>query len=175
VAFKVTQHHAISVTTAVQTLIDISRRLDATQLERAINEAVNRDLTNPERLRREVAGTPGPLRTMLDRDAFTLTDSELEQFLLPIARAAGLPEPLTQVYVNGFRVDFYWPDLGIVVEADSLRFHRTPAQQRRGHERDHAHAVGGLITLRFTHAQIVYEPRYVRDVLRAVAARAAAR
>jgi very-short-patch-repair endonuclease len=73
---------------------------------------------------------------MLERDAFTLTDSELEQLFLPIARAAGLPEPLTQARVNGYRVDFYWPDLKLVVEADSRRFHRTPAQQRRDTERD---------------------------------------
>jgi hypothetical protein len=33
---------------------------------------------------------------------------------------------------------------------------------------------GHSCTLRFTHAQIAYEPRYVRDVIRAVAARAAA-
>jgi very-short-patch-repair endonuclease len=76
--------------------------------------------------------------------------------------------------VNGHRVDFYWLELGIVVEADSLRFHRTPAQQRRDTERDQAHAMAGLIPLRFTHAQIAYEPRYVRRVIEAVRARAAA-
>jgi very-short-patch-repair endonuclease len=61
-----------------------------------------------------------------------------------------------------------------VVEADSLRFHRTPAQQRRDRERDQAHTVAGLLPLRFTHAQIAYEPRNVRQVLEAVRARAAA-
>jgi very-short-patch-repair endonuclease len=170
-AFDTTRRQRIPITTVVQTLIDGSLRLDATQLERAVNEAVNRDLTDPERLRRAVAETPGPLRMMLERDAFTLTDSELEQLLLPIARAAGLPEPLTQAYVNGYRVDFYWPELGIVVEADSLRFHRTPAQQRRDGERDHAHFLADLVPLRFTHAQIAYEPRYVQSVLEGVAAR----
>jgi very-short-patch-repair endonuclease len=107
-------------------------------------------------------------QTVHERDAFTLTDSELEQLFLPIARAAGLPEPLTQAYVNGHRVDFYWPELGIVVEADSLRFHRTPAQQRRDVERDHAHALTGLIPLRFTHGQIAYDPAYVGRVLEGV-------
>jgi hypothetical protein len=34
---------------------------------------------------------------------FTLTDSELEPYFLPIARGAGLPEPLTQQEVNGYR------------------------------------------------------------------------
>jgi very-short-patch-repair endonuclease len=170
---KTTRHKGISVTSAVQTLIDMSPRLHAIQLERALNEAVNRDLTDPDRLRAAVADIPGPLRTMLERDAFTLTDSELEQLFLPIARAAGLPEPLTQAHVNGYRVDFYWPDLRLVVEADSLRFHRTPAQQRRDTERDQAHAMAGLLPLRFTHAQIAYEPRHVRRVLEAVRARAA--
>jgi very-short-patch-repair endonuclease len=171
---QTTRHNGIPVTSAVQTLIDVSPRLDETQLERAVNETVNRDLTDPDRLREQVADTPGRLRTMLERDAFTLTDSELEQLFLPIARAAGLPEPLTQARVNGYRVDFYWPDLKLVVEADSLRFHRTPAQQRRDTERDQAHAMAGLIPLRFTHAQIAYEPRYVRRVIEAVRARAAA-
>lgn len=168
---KTTRRQGIPVTTVAYTLVDLSPRLDGTQLERAVNAAVNRDLTDPDRLLEAVSRTPGPLRKMLERDTFTLTDSELEQFFLPIARAAGLPKPLTQVRVNGFRVDFYWPELGIVAEADSLRFHRTPAQQRRDRERDHAHTMAGLIPLRFTHAQIAYEPRYVRGVLEAVVGR----
>jgi hypothetical protein len=39
---------------------------------------------------------------------------------LAIARDAGLPAPLTGQVVNGFEVDFYWPDLGLVVETDGL-------------------------------------------------------
>jgi len=173
VAYKTTRHHGIPITTATQTLIDLSPRLDALSLERAVNEAANRDLIDIDRLREYVAHIPGRLRTMLNRDALTLTDSELEQLFIPIARAAGLPKPLTQAHVNGYRVDFYWPELRIVVEADSLRFHRTPAQQRRDAERDHAHAMAGLIPLRFTHGQIAYEHRYVRKVLEGVLARAA--
>jgi very-short-patch-repair endonuclease len=34
---------------------------------------------------------------------------------------AGLPLPLTKQMVNGFEVDFYWPDLGLVVETDGKR------------------------------------------------------
>ena len=67
-------------------------------------------------------------------------------------------------------MDFYFPERGIVVEVDGLRFHRTPAQQRRDRERDHAHAIARLVPLRFTYAQIAYEPDYVRDVLERVAA-----
>ena len=44
--------------------------------------------------------------------------------------------PQTQAWLDGYRVDFYWPELGLVVETDSLRYHRTPFKQasdkRRG-------------------------------------------
>src|SRR4051794_12349880 len=70
-----------------------------------------------------------------------------------MAARAGLPRPQTQIYLNGFRVDFYWPDLGLVVETDGLRYHRTPQQQARDRLRDQAHAASGLTPLRFTHAQ----------------------
>lgn len=113
----------------------------------------------------------GKVRRLLDRWTLVLTDSELEQRLLPIARAAGPPDPLTGVVLNGFKVDFYWPSLGLVVETDGLRCHRTPAEQARDRVRDQAHAAAGLTALRFTHAQVRYEPGHVERTLRAVATR----
>jgi very-short-patch-repair endonuclease len=73
--------------------------------------------------------------------------------------------------VNGFRVGFYWPGLGLVVETDGLRYHRTPTQQARDRLRDQRHAAAGLTALRFTHAQVAYEPRHVVDILGGVARR----
>ena len=107
---------------------------------------------------------------MLDRDTFVLTTTRLEQLFVPIARAAGLSLPETQAQLNSNRVDFYWPDLGLVVETDSLRYHRTPAKQAKDTRRDHAHIAAGRMPLRFTHWQVKYEPDYVRKVL-VVAAR----
>jgi very-short-patch-repair endonuclease len=72
--------------------------------------------------------------------------------------------------VNGFRVDFFWPELGLVVETDGLRYHRTPAQQARDRIRDQAHAAAGLVPLRFTYAQVAFEAAHVKRVLAAVAA-----
>lgn len=88
-----------------------------------------------------------------------------------IVREADLPIPLTGRHVNGFRVDFYWPDLRLVVETDGLRYHRTPTQQARDRLRDQAHLAAGLAPLRFTHRQVRYEPGYVRLTLLAVANR----
>jgi very-short-patch-repair endonuclease len=139
-------------------------------VEAAINEADKRDLIDPEALRFVIAergGRPGVplLREILDRRTFTLTRSTLERLFLPIARKAGLPLPNTRVWLNGFEVDFYWPDLGLVVETDGLRYHRTPSQQARDRVRDQAHMRAGLTPLRFTHAQIRYEQAHVVAVL----------
>jgi very-short-patch-repair endonuclease len=166
----VTRRKGIPITTPIQTLIDIAPRLDEPRLERAVNEAMNGDLTTPDHLRDAVGGQPA-LRTLLDRDTFVLTDTELEQRFVPIARKAGLPKPQSQVEVNGYRVDFFFEELGIVVEADSLRFHRTASQQRTGILRDQAHFKAGLLPLRFTHWQISFDAGYVEDTLRAASSR----
>jgi very-short-patch-repair endonuclease len=70
-----------------------------------------------------------------------------------------------------FRVDFFWPELELVVETDGLRYHRTPAQQAKDRVRDQAHIAAGLTPLRFTHGQIAYEQESVVDCLIAVAHR----
>ena len=114
-----------------------------------MNEADKLDLVDPERLRSKLedhASEPGvrPLRTLLDARTFRLSDSDLEILFRPIAAAAGLPLPLTKQMVNGFEVDFFFPELGLVVETDGLRYHRTPSAQARDARRDRAHTLAGM-------------------------------
>ena len=170
----------IPVTSPTRTLVDLALRLPAGRLEAAISEADKRDLVDPEALRQALDGLVGQpgvgrLRRVLDHRTFSLTDSELERRFLPIARRAGLARPRTRARVNDFRVDFYWPCLNLVVETDGLRYHRTPAQQARDRIRDQAHTAAGLTALRFTHAQIRYEPEHVETTLAAVVGRLASR
>ncbi len=169
-------HEGIPVTSLICTLIDLAARLPRHEVEAAINEADKHDLITPDRLRAAldyVLPRPGvrKLRTILDRRTFVLTESELERRFLPLARRAGLSKPETGVYVNAFKVDFNWPDLGLVVETDSLRYHRTPAQQATDRLRDQTHVAAGLTPIRFTHGQIRYEQDHVCAVLREVAQR----
>ena len=171
-----TVREGIPVTNPVQTLIDLATELAPRRVERAVNEADKRDLVNPEQLRMEMkshAGEPGVvlLRAILDRDSFRLSDDELEVIFRPIAAAAGLPQPDTKAWVNGFEVDFFWPDLGLVVETDGLRYHRTPSAQARDQIRDQTHTAAGLTTLRFSHHQIKHQPSYVKSVLSVTANR----
>jgi very-short-patch-repair endonuclease len=170
---SIVRHHGIPVTTPVQTLIDLATELKLLRLERAVNEADKLDLVDPETLRSaldDYVGMPGvaALRTMLDRHTFRLSDSDLEVLFRPLARAAAFPSPLSKHRVLGYEVDFWFPDHGLVVETDGLRYHRTPAQQARAVKRDQTHTASGLRVLRFTHWQIAYEPNEVTAILRTI-------
>lgn len=165
-----TTHHRIPVTSPALTLIDLATLLSTDSLEAAINEADKHDHIDPEQLRATLTSFPpipgtARLRAVLDHHTFTLTDSQLERAFLRIVKRAGLPKPQTQVMLNGFRVDFYWPELGLVVETDGQRYHRTPAQQTKDRRRDQAHTAAGLIALRFTRAQVGYDPAHVETIL----------
>jgi very-short-patch-repair endonuclease len=166
----------IPVASPVQTLIDLATRHDQRVLERSINEADGLGLVRTDDLRRALDDHCAErgvarLRQILDRRTFRYTRSELERAFLPLARHAGLPLPRTSVYVNGHEVDFHFPTLDLVIEADSLTYHRTPAQQTKDHERDQAHSAAGVHTLRFTHAQIKFDSDHVVRTLRATASR----
>jgi very-short-patch-repair endonuclease len=160
----------ISITSPVRTLVDLGTELEPITLERAVNDADKRGLVDPETLREGLArfrGEPGvrPLRLLLDKLFFQLSDSDLEIYFRRIVKGARLPMPLGKQLVNRFEVDFFWPDLGLVVETDGLRYHRTPSTQTRDARRDRAHVMAGMTPLRFTHYEVRYEPTRVRTAL----------
>ena len=173
-----TFHRGIPITTPARTLIDLASVLGPIELEAAVNEADVLDLIDPETLRAELEerrGQPGvrPLRAVLDRHTFRLTESELERRFLRIVREAGLPLPDTQQHLAG-RTDFHWPELGLVVETDGWRYHRTPSKQARDNRRMQRHAISGRTALRFSHHEVRYESGRVGATLRALARRATA-
>ena len=169
--FETTRFMRIPVTTPDCTMIDLAATQDRDDVEGAINEADVKGRTNPERLRAVLDGIgrrPGAarLRHILDIATFTFTRSTLERAFIPIALAAGLPRPLTCHEVNGFEVDFYWPDLKLIVETDGLTYHRTPQQQAEDLRRDQIHTASGHRCFRFSHGQIRFEPKHVERILR---------
>lgn len=168
---RITSRRGVPVTTPVQTLVDLVAEADRYALERAINQADKLDLVDPESLRAALeghAGEPGvpALRRVLDRHTFRLSDSDLEVWFRPLAAEAGLPAPLSKQFLDGYEVDFFFPAIGLVVETDGWRYHRTPAAQTRDAERFQAHTAAGLTPLRFSHWQIRHEPAHVRGILR---------
>lgn len=169
-AEDVLRREDIPVTSPTQTLLDLATELGPIALERAVNDVDKRGLIDPEALREQLVdyrGRPGvrPLRRLLDKLFFQLSDSDLEIYFRRIVRAAELPMPLSKQRVNDFEVDFFWPELGLVVETDGLRYHRTPSAQLKDARRDRSHVMAGMTPLRFTHYEVRYEPARVRAAL----------
>ncbi len=170
------QTHRIPVTAPGATIVDIALGLSLDELDAAVSEADKLDQITPMALRELAAANPhrpgaGRVRRALDRHTFVLSDSALERLFVPLAFRAGAGRPETRSYRNSHRVDFWFEELGLVVETDGLRYHRTPAQQSRDLRRDQDHAAAGQERLRFSHWQVKYEPGRVVEILTAVAAR----
>jgi very-short-patch-repair endonuclease len=160
----------IPVTQPVRTFLDLATVAGPKTVERAINEADKLDVIDADSLRKALDDHRGEtgirrLRLILDEHTFRLSDDELERLFRPLAASAGLSVPETKQMVNGFEVDFFWPELGLVVETDGWRYHRTPSAQTRDALRFQTHTAAGLTPLRFSHHQVKYESRHVRQIL----------
>ena len=156
-----TTRGGIRITTPAQTLIDVAPDWDRSRLEQAIGEADLRRLVSLQALRTAAtkAGNPGAaMRAVIDRVTFRVTQSELEREVLRLVAKARLPLPETQTRFGKRRVDFYWPQAELVVEADGGWTHRTAAQQTADRRRDQAHLKAGRTPLRVTHWQVFQEP-----------------
>ena len=165
-----TRERGIPVTTPLRTVIDLAAGAERDAVERLINRADATNRLRADTLRQRLEHHRGErgvplLIDVLDRDSFVLTESELERLFLPLARRAGLPAAVSQHRHGSHRVDFWFPELNLVVECDSLRYHRTVQQQAEDRARDHAHLLAGRRCVRFTHHQVAREPGYVVAVL----------
>jgi very-short-patch-repair endonuclease len=154
----------------VAVLVDLASELPRKEVEDAVNEADRLGLVKTGALRAALGRHPkrpgvARLRALLDAQTYSRSQSELERQFREIVRAAGLPLPQTQRRLGRYRVDFFWPEHHLVVETDSLRHHRTAAEQTTDLGRDHAHLRAGLRTLRFSHSHVFHRPEYVTTVL----------
>ena len=165
---------SVPVIEPIYALLDLAATWEPRRLERAINEADKIDVLRFEQAVQALdglAGRPGVRNLRAALTDHTVTESDLESAFLKLVRRAGLAKPQAQAVVCGYRVDFFWPDLGLVVETDGLTYHRTPTQQARDRRRDQDLTAAGLTCLRFTNAQVRREASSVIATLGAVARR----
>jgi REase_MTES_1575 len=167
-AHEVTTHDRIRVTTPARTILDLAATLQRRPLERLLDSAENARLTDVASvvaLARAHAGHRGAGRLLAALDTHTpgttLTKSELEERFLALCRANGLPAPLVNESVNGFEVDFAFPNARLIVETDGWSWHRTRHAFERDRHRDAVHARAGYRTIRFTDTQLRHDPQAV--------------
>lgn len=138
-----------------RTLLDLAadlndRRISAL-LER-LQQAGRYDHGGLESVLARAGGHRGARRLLrcLPRREAPVTRSELERRFLDLCRDHDLPEPATNVVVEGYEVDAYWPDARLVVELDGYIYHRTRRAREADAERDVALKAGGFDLVRFT-------------------------
>ncbi len=156
--------NGIPVTSLDRTLIDIASMLPPERLRYAV-EAADRqgrldvpalvtlcDASSGKRgvgnLRRFALEQRGPLNR---------TKSPPEALFLRGCRLRGMPEPLVNVRLHGYEVDFLWPDAGLVVEIDSYTYHRSWPQRQRDIRRDADLKVHGYDVVRFAADRLAAE------------------
>jgi hypothetical protein len=124
--------------------------------------------------RRGLPGIPKLERILALEPA--IVKSGLELVMLPIARAAGVERPLVNHPIavpGGSRpliVDCAWPELRMVVEADSQRFHGDWERAAADRERDQLLSLAGWRCHRFVRDRLVLAPEESAERLRDLAA-----
>lgn len=126
-----------------------------------------------EELRREVYDGPNQ-RSADARRALTEvsagTRSAGESKIRRLIVDSSLPQPLWNqvVVVDGVRVgeaDAWWPELGVALEVDSIRWHSTPADIRRTQAKQRRYARAGIVLVSIAPADALSEPgRFLDDL-----------
>ncbi len=151
----------IPVTSPERTLVDLAAEVSPGDLKRAYERADELGLIDHRKLEEAVeraANSPGvgELRQLLGYDPTPINEvrSELERRFYRVVTAAGLPPYSRNVVVEGFEVDAYWSEAGLVVELQSLEFHTDREAFIRDHQRNAALQAAGLRVLPVTDAQV---------------------
>jgi very-short-patch-repair endonuclease len=154
----------LPVASPARALIDFAEEASHRELERAVHEALARNLVNARYLLAEAQrfhgrrGITGLRRLIAESDHPLLTRSEAEERFVALVRSAELPVPELNVLVDGYEVDFLWRERRLVVEVDGYRFHSSRRAFERDRRRDADLQAGGFSVLRLTWRQIVSEP-----------------
>lgn len=161
-ADEATKHDGIPVTTLPRTLLDLASVVSPTQLERALNEAEVRRLTDPLSLADLVERHPHrpgirAARALLGEPQ-SITRSELEARFRRFARAIGLPAPALNVPLEGIECDCVWTGQRLVVELDGRGVHDTAVAFERDRARDRMLNAAGWRVVRITWRQLREEP-----------------
>jgi very-short-patch-repair endonuclease len=155
----------IPVTSVARTILDLAAILGPDRLRDLIDDAVRAELFDLDALERAMTRTPRrkgvrKLKAILAdyRGAPDLRSKFEKRFRHRLRKTPGLPEPLYNVQVAGYRADVYFPDYKLVIELDSRHFHLTPRAFEADAVRDAARLKQKIATLRITDKRFYGEP-----------------
>lgn len=191
---RVPAHHftrirGVRVTTVERTLFDLAMEIHPRRLERILDNALERRLTNVRKLQRMLSELDAPgrkgigvmRRLIAARVAadYRPTESELEELFLALLRDHGIVLPRRQVDLGDVErwighVDFVWSELGVVVEVCGRLGHESLTSRIDDDLREEALKKAGFKeVLWFDYDDITRRPRQVARTVRATLAEVA--
>lgn len=170
-AQDVTLRDGIPVTAPERTLIDLATQVDVDELTRAVRETLYRRLTDLPSMQRALDHKPSrPLRAAIA--GYADTRSHLEDEFMRMLDRHGIPRPESQYPIEGYVVDFCWPEAGVIVETDGWEAHGTRAAFQRDRTQTNDLQLAGYVVLRLTAADVSRRPKRTAGVIRAALAQA---
>ena len=156
----VTVRDGIPITTVARTLLDLADVLQRPALKRAIDEAEYLRLLDMTAVIAAVDRNPGRRGARLlevAKGPLELTKSALEDRFLALVERHGLPRPKAGARIEGYEVDFYWPEANLIVELDGFAAHGTRSRFESDRLRDRRLWQAGKRTVRLTANALTYE------------------
>lgn len=172
--FAVHHRDGLPVTSPMRTVLDLGAVVPDWMVDRALDAGLVKKLYTIAgvewqlvELARKGRRGCGALRRVLDARALgrDRPDGMLEPRFARLRVRAGLPEPVYQHRIGGYRVDFAYPALKIAIEIDDYWSHGTHEAFERDRERRNALTLQGWTILHFTWKDIVTRPEYVARVV----------
>jgi hypothetical protein len=167
----------IPATSVARTLFDLAEVLPRRPVERAFDQAEYLQLLDLWAIQNQLernATRPGAkvVRSILEEHYIgsTLTRSEVEEAMLELSRALGLPRPEVNAWLDlhdgGLMIqpDFMWRAQRLIVEVDS-KYHRTAQRYEADRRRDQRALVAGWTVVRTTERQIKTRPRELHETI----------
>jgi very-short-patch-repair endonuclease len=178
-----TSLHGIPCTTVARTLLDLAAVVRVLELRKAISEAEVLRLLDHHAVRLLIKRSGGRrgvarLRMLMDdiHPETKRTRSEMEIRFLRMCERARLPCPEVNVALDigggELKPDFLWRDAGLIIEADSRRYHDTDSAFQSDRRREQRLQLAGWRVSRCTWEQIEREPRQLAATIRSLLARA---
>ncbi|MBK5305585.1 MAG: DUF559 domain-containing protein [Frankiaceae bacterium] len=158
--------NGLRVTGLVGTLRGCAQERPLNEAVAVVDSALRRRLVRPRGLTQ--GGALGRAIALADPAAGSVLESALRVLLAE----AGLPAPRSQHVIRDgrsfiARVDFCWPEHGLIVETDGRRWHDPEDVRTFDRRRANACAQRGWRLLRFTWAEVLHDPAYVIASVRA--------
>lgn len=163
-ADDVATKHGVLVTRPARTLIDVANAESPRRFSWIAEQARSRRLVSDASLEEAVGRAPSGRGSAVVRAHLlavadpVFTRSNGERRLLELLRVARLPQPRVNAHVEGWEVDFWWPEEHFAIEFDGWDNHRSRAAFERDSAKQSQLAAVGIQLARVTGRRLRDEP-----------------